>query len=58
MFKDKYNSSLNDISPDGYKTGQWLRSQKRYSQKNTLDAEKADMLASIGFVFYETTQPE
>ena len=48
----------NYISPDGYKTGQWLRSQKRCSQKNTLDTEKADMLAAIGFLFSESMKPE
>ena len=39
------------ISPDGYQTGQWLRSQKRRSMRNQLDDEKAGMLAEIGFVF-------
>ena len=44
------------VSPDGYQTGQWLRSQKRRSQKKTLDSRKAEMLAGIGFVFSESTQ--
>ena len=39
------------VSPDGHPTGQWLRSQKRRSLKNALDADKAVMLAEIGFVF-------
>lgn len=45
----KWTSSY--ISPDGFKTGEWLYSQKRQRMQNRLDADKAAMLAEIGLEF-------
>ena len=36
------------VSPDGYKTGAWLRGQKRNAQRNGIDPRKKDMLTAIG----------
>lgn len=43
--------TVNYVSPDGYKPGQWLRSQKQRRENNMLEAYKAAMLAEIGLVF-------
>ena len=44
--KDKWSSCY--VSPDGYKTGAWLRGQQRNAQRYGLDPHKRDMLSAIG----------
>lgn len=41
----------NYISPDGFKTGEWIRSQVRIQKKRGLPAQKIKMLESIGIIF-------
>ena len=38
-------------TPDGYKLGEWLRSQKRQYPKGKLDAERLQRLENIGVYF-------
>ena len=44
----------NYVSPDGFKTGQWLRSQQRKSKRSGLEPKKAKLLADAGFSFSES----
>ena len=39
------------VSPDGYKTGAWLRGQLRIAQRNGIDPRRRDMLSAIGVEF-------
>lgn len=41
----------NYVSPDGFKTGEWIRSQVRIQKKRGLPAQKIKMLESIGIIF-------
>lgn len=43
----------NYVSPDGYKTGSWLRSQLRSEQKGRLTPEKKKLLEEIGLRFVQ-----
>ena len=39
------------ISPDGYRTGQWIRAQERQHNNGRLESNRRKMLADIGLVF-------
>ncbi len=39
------------VSQDGFKTGQWLRTQERMVKKGELNVERKTMLSKIGFDF-------
>ena len=41
----------NYVSPDGYKTGEWLRNQVRAKQKGKLSPESEKLLKKIGLQF-------
>ena len=49
LSKDKWSSCY--VSPDGYKTGAWLRGQLRIAQRNGIDPRRRDMLSAIGVEF-------
>ena len=49
LCKDKWSSCY--VSPDGYKTGAWLRGQLRIAQRNGIDPRRRDMLSAIGVEF-------
>ena len=58
LFAKEYLSTLDKakwsscyVSPDGYKTGAWLRGQKRNAQRNGIDPRKREMLMAIGVEF-------
>jgi len=46
--------SYSYISPDGYKTGEWLRSQIKYQKARGLSIKKKQRLESIGIEFYDS----
>ena len=48
---DKAKWSSCYVSPDGYKTGAWLRGQLRIAQRNGIDPRRRDMLWAIGVEF-------
>lgn len=39
------------VSPDGYKTGEWLHGQQRNAKTRGIDQKKMEMLAAIGIEF-------
>lgn len=47
-------ASYSYISPDGYKTGEWLRSQIKYQKARGLSIKKKQRLESIGIEFYDS----
>lgn len=42
------NMSAAYVTPDGYKLGEWLRSQKRSYNKGTLEAQRIEKLKNVG----------
>ena len=38
------------ISPDGFRTGEWIRAQTRQEAKKALPADKRSSLVKLGFI--------